>query len=92
MRWLMKILNFYLEEQLLTNCCTKIFGLPSNGIKDETISNKELVKELHRPFIRKFHKRKVQSPSIENIWGADLADMQFNKQSKFKYLFFIISY
>ena len=27
--------------------------------------------------MRKFKKRKVQSPFIDNIWGDDLADMQF---------------
>ena len=33
-------------------------------------------KTLHKPNIRKSEKRKVQSPFIDNIWGADLADMQ----------------
>ena len=46
-------------------------------------SNKELVKVLHKSVIRNFQKRKVHSSYIENIWGADLADMQlvsrFNK-------------
>ena len=35
-----------------------------------------LAKELHNPIIKKFKKRKVQSPFIDNIWGADLSDMQ----------------
>ena len=56
-------------------------------IKNENISNKELAEELHKPIIRKFNKRKVQSPFIENIWGADLSDMQlinkFNKGFRF---------
>ena len=47
------------------------------------ISNKELANELHKPIVRKFEKRKVRSPFIDNIWGADLAVMQliskFNK-------------
>ena len=46
-----------------------------SGIKNENISNKELAEELHKPIIRNFNKRKVHSPFIENIWGADLADM-----------------
>ena len=47
----------------------------SNGtVKNENISNKELVKESHKPIIRKLNKRKVRSPFIDNIWGADLAD------------------
>ena len=57
---------------------------PSDGIaKNEIISNKELAEELHKPVIRKFEKRKVHSAFIDNIWGADLGDMQlitkFNK-------------
>ena len=43
------------------------------------MSNKELAEELHKPFVRKFKERKVHSSFIDNIWGADLADMQFNK-------------
>ena len=31
----------------------------SSGIKNENISNKESVQKLHKPFIRKFEKRKV---------------------------------
>ena len=51
----------------------------SGGIgKNETIFNKELAVELHKPIIRKFEKREVHSPFIDNIWGADLADMQLN--------------
>ena len=54
-----------------------------SAIKIENTSNKELVEELHKPIIRKFNKRTVQSPFIDNIWGTDLADMQliskFNK-------------
>ena len=47
-----------------------------SGIKNKIISNKELREELHKPIIRKFKKRKVHSSFIDNIWGADLADMQ----------------
>ena len=58
-----------------------------SGIKNENILNKELAEELHKPIIRKFNKRKVQSPFIENIWGADLSDMllinKFNKGFRF---------
>ena len=39
-----------------------------------TLAN-ELAEKLHKPNIRKFEKRKVNSPLIDNIWGADLADM-----------------
>ena len=56
-------------------------------VKNEISSNKELAEELHKPIIRKFNKRKVHSPFIDNIWGTDLADMQlvtkFNKGFRF---------
>ena len=44
-------------------------------VKNENISNKELAEELHKPIIRESEKKKVHSPFIDNIWGADLADM-----------------
>ena len=47
----------------------------------------QLAKELHKPIIRKFKKRKVYSGFKYNIWGADLADLQliskFNKGFRF---------
>ena len=49
--------------------------------------NEQLPKELHKPIIRKLKKRTVYSGLKENIWGADLADMQliskFNKRFRF---------
>ena len=54
-----------------------------SGIKSQNISNKELAEELRNPFIRKWMQRKVHSPFIDNIWGADLATRQLiNKLSK----------
>ena len=38
--------------------------------------NQELAEELHKPVNKKIKKRKVYLPLIDNIWGADLADMQ----------------
>ena len=40
------------------------------------MSNQELALKLHKPIIRKFEKRKVQSSHIDNIWGAGLAAIQ----------------
>ena len=49
--------------------------------------NEQLAGELHKPIIRKFKKGKVYSAFKDNIWAADLADMQlinmFHKGSKF---------
>ena len=46
-----------------------------------------LVEELHKPIIKKFKKRKVHSSFIDNIWAADLANIQliskFNKRIRF---------
>ena len=57
-----------------------------SGITNEF--NYQLANELHKPIIKKFKKRKMYSSFKDNIWGADLADMQslskFNKG--FKYL------
>ena len=39
-------------------------------------NSKILAEELHKPVINKFNKRKVYSQFKDNIWGADLADMQ----------------
>ena len=56
----------------------KFFDKKKSGgtAKNENISNKELSEELHKTIIGNFNKTKVQSPFIDNIWGADLADMQ----------------
>ena len=45
------------------------------------MSRKELADELHKRIIKKFKIRKVHSSFIDNIWGADLANMQL--MSKF---------
>ena len=42
----------------------------------EIMQNKQLAEELHKPIIRKFEKRKVQSSFIDDLWDADLANMQ----------------
>ena len=65
-------------------------GVANNEIKQ----NLQLAKELHKPIIRKFKKKKVYSRFRDNIWGgrggvwgADLAEMQlmskFNKGFRF---------
>ena len=49
--------------------------------------NEQLLEELHKPVVRKFKKPKVYSSFIDNIWAADLSDMQlirkFNKGFRF---------
>ena len=50
------------------------------AIKKENMYNKELTEELHKPIIKKFKKRKIQSPFIHNISGTDLSDMQLLRE------------
>ena len=51
------------------------------------LATQKLPEELHKPIIRKSKKRTVYSGFKDNIWGADLADMQlisnFNKGFRF---------
>ena len=47
--------------------------MPANEYANEP--NYQLANELHKPIIRKFQKRKVNSSFRDNIWGVDLADM-----------------
>ena len=51
------------------------------------LQNEQLAEELHKPIIKKVLKRRVYSSFKDNIWGADLADMQlinkFNKGIRF---------
>ena len=55
----------------------KFFDKKTSGssIKNENMSDQQSAEELHKPIMRKFKKRKVQLPFLDNIWGADLADM-----------------
>ena len=47
------------------------------------MSDKKLAEELRKSIIRKFDRRKVPSPFIDNVRGADLEDMQLmNKPYK----------
>ena len=58
---------------MVYNC----FDIKASGgaIEKEIMKSEELAKELQKPIIRKFVKRKEHSPFINNIWGAVLADM-----------------
>ena len=56
----------------------KFFGKKSkgSGVNTPLESNEQLAKELYKPIIRKFEKIMFYSRFKDNIWGADLADMQ----------------
>ena len=74
----------------MRTCFSSLYFLKKTSggtVKNEIIPNKQLPKKLQKPIIGTFDKRKVHSPFIDNIWGADLADMQliskFNKGCRF---------
>ena len=65
-----------------------------SGTKKNTTKSSSLIlaDELHKPVIKKFNKKKVDSQFKDNIWGVDLADMQSisRKNKGIKYLLFAI--
>ena len=72
----------------LASMVYKFFDSKVSGSSAEfTLQNEQLAEELQKPIIRKFEKRKVYSTFKDNIWGADLADMQllskYNKGIRF---------
>ena len=56
-------------------------------VKNENTSDLPFAEKLRKTIIRKFNKRKVESPFIHNILDVNLADMQliskFNERSRF---------
>ena len=74
------------KSDSLADKSTKGSGV--TALTNKSVSqNQQLAKELHKPIIRKFKKRKVHAAFKDDIWGADLADMQliskFNKRVRF---------
>ena len=68
----------------------KLFDKKSEGSGVNTKlapQNQQLAEELHKPITKKFKKRKTRAAFKDNIWGADLADMQllsrYNKGIRF---------
>ena len=74
--------NYYYYYYYYYYCCCCCY-YNYNVIKQ----NIQLAKELHKTIIKKFRKRNVYSGFRDNIWGADLANMQliskFNKRFRF---------
>ena len=72
----------------LASMVYKFFDSKVSGSGAKLIpQNEQLANELHEPIMRKFEKRRVYSTFKDNIWGADLADMQllskYNKGIRF---------
>ena len=80
--------NYDGNQRALASIVYKFFDKKTagSGVKS-TPQNEQLADELHKPIIRNFKKRKVYSAFKDNMWAADLADMEliskFNKGFKF---------
>lgn len=89
------IFNPTLRERLDKSIVEKIIGMKERfgmgslkrmpeGMK---IRSDPLADELHKPVTRKYERRKVRVNSIDEIWTADLIDMQvfskFNRGVKY---------
>ena len=61
-------------------------------IKNGNMLSQELAEEIHKSIIRKVEKPKVYLPFTDNIWGADLADMQLISKFVKGICFFIMCY
>ena len=75
-------------QRELASIVYKFFDKKTKGsgvtlAKKSIPENEQLGEELHKSIIRKLNKRKVYSAFKDNVWAADLADMQliskFNK-------------
>ena len=68
---------------------SKVEGTGAKNVNNTKLTpqNQQLPEKLHKPIIKKFEKRKVYAAFKDNIWGADLADMQllskYNKGIRF---------
>ena len=64
-----------------------VTALANKSAIKSMLQNEQSAEELYKPIIKKFKKRRVYSAFKDNIWGADLADMQlinkFNKKFRF---------
>ena len=71
----------------LTSMVYKFFDKNSKDSGIKSMPNQQLANELRKPIIRKFKERSVYSPFKDNIWRADLADMQliskYNKEIRY---------
>ena len=63
----------------LASTVYKFFDKKTSGSAIKNIPNKELAEELPKPVIRKFNKRKVHSPFIDNILGCWFRRYAINK-------------
>ena len=76
----------------------KLFDKKSKGSGAKHVNtklipqNEQLAEEIHKTIIRKFKKKKSISTFKDDIWGADLADMQLLTKYNKGILLIIIYY
>ena len=53
---------------------------------------KKLAKELHRPKLHRFPRRKIYSPNLDRIWTMDLMDQKkyYRQNKNFKYILVVL--
>ena len=70
----------------------KFFDKNPKGSGIECMSNQQLANELHKSIIRKCKKGKVYFSFKDNIWGVNLADIQFTSKynKRIRYLLCVI--
>ena len=86
-------LNVYTPESMGESLLSKLVkGIISAKYKLGFRVSEEVAKELHHKIIRKFRRRKVIVYNIDEIWSADLVEMQpYSKQNKgFRYILTVI--
>ena len=81
-----EVLLLWFINFLIKSACSGVVNNNNNN-NNNNKQNLQLAEELYKPIIKKFKKRKIYSGFKDNIWGADLADIQsiskFNKGFRF---------
>ena len=71
-----------------------IYKFFDNKTRSRVSVNKQLSKELHKPVIKNFKRRKVYARFKDNIWASDLAEMESlsSKNETVKYLLCVMDF
>ena len=74
----------------MSRCMIEMFAVARTG--GGTKWKEQLADELHKPVKRKFRRRRVIANGVDDIWSADLVDMQWSSRENkgFKYLLNVI--
>ena len=86
-----KTLEYDGYQRALASVVHKFFD---KKIGFEVSVNEQLLEELHKPGIKKFERRKICARFKDNIWTADLAEMESlsSKNRNVKYLLCVINF